>query len=139
MKLSYNDFIIWKLVKENFKTLYICVFFFSSWYRYMQVLFLLNFVKFKFFNDNYEIYIYIYIFLDPSLFTVRQNFHVRLEIHVEDICLALKDWWLSKIWCVFVLNDMIPLVVQQGGCPQVTLSICVKLVHWYNPSHLRIP
>ena len=57
----------------------------------MQVLFLLNFVKFKFFNDNYEIYIYIYIFLDPSLFTVRQNFHVRLEIHVEDICLALKD------------------------------------------------
>ena len=30
-------------------------------------------------------------FLDPPLSTVRQNFHVRLEIHVEDIYLALKD------------------------------------------------
>ena len=53
----------------------------------MQILFLLNFVKFKFFSDNFG----KKKILDPPLSTVWQNFHVRLEIHVEDICLALKD------------------------------------------------
>ena len=52
MKPSYIILKYEKLVKGNFKTLYICACFFILWCWYIQVLFLLKFCWFKFLNGH---------------------------------------------------------------------------------------